>query len=251
MEPKDWKTAARDYDREVLSVYKADRAGKVKALIGRYGWKHKTAIDLGCGVGKFLPLLAERFGCVHACDYSADMLKQAQKHCGDQENVCFDQLDLRKSAAKVDPADFVLCVNVLLSASLKDREAMWKNLAASVASEGRIALVVPSLESSLFARQRLVEWNLRGGLSPAKALRECFVDDPTSPEIARSGLLDAGGIKTKHYLKEEIETTAKRFGLTMASCEKIEYRWTSEFNDPPRWMREPFPWDWLALLEKD
>ena len=55
---------------------------------------------------------------------------------------------------------------------------------------------------------------------------------------------------TKHYLREELTTTAARFGLAVQEIEKIEYPWSSEFNSPPRWMRAPFPWDWLVLLQK-
>ena len=128
---------------------------------------------------------------------------------------------------------------------------MWAHSAAAVRPGGRIALVVPSLESALLARHRLVEWNLRSGVTPSKALTDGFDDsDPDARSIARGGLMDAGGLPTKHYLREEIESTAARYGLAAASFEKIEYRWSTEFAKPPRWMRAPYPWDWLALLVK-
>ena len=61
---------------------------------------------------------------------------------------------------------------------------------------------------------------------------------------------DCGGIPTKHYLQAEITTTARRFHFSDLGIEKIEYPWNTEFHNPPRWMRAPFPWDWLALLKK-
>ena len=250
MEPGDWSEAARDYDGEVLSVFHHDRAGKIRSLIERSADPEETATDIGCGTGSFLPLLCENFGSVLACDYSKEMIEEAGRRSAPLSNLDFARVDLRKSRPP-SPADFVLCVNVLLSPSLADREAMWSNLARSVKAGGRLALVVPSLESALLSRHRLVEWNLRSKISPKRALTESFGnEDPDDASISRGGLLDAGGMITKHYLREELEITADRFGLSPLSCEKIEYPWHTEFAKPPTWMRDPYPWDWLALMER-
>ena len=34
------------------------------------------------------------------------------------------------------------------------------------------------------------------------------------------------------------------------SLEKITYPWSTEFSNPPKWMKSPLPWDWLTLLQK-
>jgi SAM-dependent methyltransferase len=250
MEPGDWNDAARDYDGEVLSVFHHDRAGKIRALIEQFGDSSGTATDLGCGTGPFLPLLCDNFGSVQACDYSAEMLAEAEAINLERENLRFVGVDLRKSPPP-SASDFVLCVNVLLTPSLADREAMWRHLVRSIKPGGLLALVVPSLESALLSRHRLVEWNLRSKVSPKRALTESFGDeDPDAASISRAGLLDAGGMTTKHYLKEELQITGDRFGLDVLECEKIEYPWRTEFTDPPRWMREPYPWDWLVSMRR-
>ncbi len=251
MEPGDWKKAAGDYEGEVLSVFDNDREGKIKAFIKRFGTNQGQATDLGCGVGKFLPLLAGNFGKVHACDYSRAMLDSAHTQHGNLGNVTFSACDLRKSPPDSLPSDFVLCVNVIITASLAARQKMWQNLAEAVLPGGHVALVIPSLESALLTRHRLVEWNLRDGQSPGRALQSGFGNkDPDGISIARGGILDCAGMLTKHYLETEISTTAKRFNFDERGVEKIEYRWNTEFHNPPRWMREPFPWDWLAVLKK-
>jgi SAM-dependent methyltransferase len=251
MEPGDWKKAAHDYEGEVLSVFDNDREGKIKALIKRFGTNQGQATDLGCGVGKFLPLLAGNFGKIHACDYSRAMLDSAHTQHGNLGNVTFSACDLRKSPPDSLPSDFVLCVNVIITASLAARQKMWQNLAKAVLPGGHVALVIPSLESALLTRHRLLEWNLRDGQSTQRALRSGFGNkDPDGSSIARGGILDCAGMLTKHYLQTEISTTAQRFNFDERGVEKIEYRWNTEFHNPPRWMREPFPWDWLAILEK-
>ncbi|MAG16654.1 MAG: methyltransferase type 11, partial [Phycisphaerae bacterium] len=34
------------------------------------------------------------------------------------------------------------------------------------------------------------------------------------------------------------------------SIDKIEYDWTTEFHNPPRWLGTPLPWDWLFVARK-
>ncbi len=250
MEPEDWEAAAGDYGSEVLSVFDHDRAGKVGALIESSGGADRVATDLGCGVGPFLPLLCKHFGHVLACDYSTAMLDEARRTAAGRDNLEFARVDLREGPPG-RPADFVLCVNALLSPTLAEREKMWRHLARAALPGGRVAVVAPSLESGLLARHRLVEWNLRSGIAPGRALRASFGDeDPDAVSIARGGLLDAGGMHTKHYLEEELATTGARFGLAIGRCEKIEYPWRTEFHKPPRWMRGPYPWDWLAVFDR-
>ncbi len=35
-----------------------------------------------------------------------------------------------------------------------------------------------------------------------------------------------------------------------ARVDKVEYDWSTEFADPPKWMRDPLPWDWLFVVER-
>ena len=251
MEPGDWKQAAGDYEGEVLSVFENDHKGKVGTLIKHFGDKQAQAIDIGCGVGKFLPLLARHFGEVHACDYSIAMLENARNRNTHLRQLTFGTCDMRQAPPDVPPADFVLCVNVIITASLSERELMWENLSSSVRTGGHVAIVVPALESALLARHRLVEWNLRDKQPPEKALQTGF-SKPVSDgsRVAREGILDCGRVPTKHYLKTEITVTARRFHFNDLGIEKIEYPWNTEFHAPPRWMQDPFPWDWLAVLKK-
>ena len=114
-----------------------------------------------------------------------------------------------------------------------------------------MVLVVPSLESALYANARLVEWNLRSGVSPAQSVIEGFRDvEPGGAEVARGGVLYAGDLKMKHFIKEELTTVADGLDLVPVSMEKLEYDWETEFEDPPKWMKDPFPWDWLVVFRK-
>ncbi len=62
--------------------------------------------------------------------------------------------------------------------------------------------------------------------------------------------MSIAGVPTKHYLCDEIAALLEARGLRPLEFEKIEYPWTSEFADPPRWMQAPYPWDWLCVARK-
>jgi SAM-dependent methyltransferase len=251
MKEERWDAIADAYDEEVLSVYDHDRRGLVREKIKKYGSRSLSASDLGCGLGKFLPLLAKAFKQVHACDYSAGLLERARQDNAGLANLQIEKVDLSNGAVRLPKVDFTLCVNVLLTPHLRERLSILKNITRQLSKGGHLVLVVPSLESALYANARLVQWNLRSGVAHERAESEGFREnEPSGAEVARGGVLYAGDLKMKHFLKEELVTTADGLRLDAVSVEKLEYRWDTEFKEPPNWMGEPFPWDWLAVLRK-
>jgi hypothetical protein len=109
-------------------------------------------------------------------------------------------------------------------------------------------LLVPSTESAMYANQRLVEWNRRDGLQGKELTRE--VEAPRNTLELVDGLFGRDGVPTKHYLKEEAVMMLERTGFAPLSVDKVEYGWDSEFADPPFWLRDPYPWDWLVVASK-
>jgi len=246
-----WDAIADAYDEEVLSVFDHDRKGLVREKIKKYRSAGLLASDLGCGLGKFLPLLAGHFKHVYACDYSAALLERARFDNSHLENLSIDKVDLTHGAVRLPKVDFTLCVNVLLTPDLAERLSILKNIARQLSRGGHLVLVVPSLESALYANARLVQWNLRSGVSESEAETEGFRGaEPSGADVARGGILYAGDLKMKHFIREELITIADGLRLDTVSVEKLEYRWDTEFKEPPIWMAEPFPWDWLAVFRK-
>jgi hypothetical protein len=58
------------------------------------------------------------------------------------------------------------------------------------------------------------------------------------------------GVLHKHYLKEELQLLLPKEGFIAEEFNKIEYDWTTEFLKPPKWLKEPGPWDWMVLARK-
>jgi SAM-dependent methyltransferase len=244
-----WDAVAGDYDSEIFSVLDNDTQGLIAGHIERLGGSDKTAADLGCGVGKFTPLLAEAFGRVHACDLSPKLLAQARRACRRFDNVDFLQTDLGRVSHPFDPVDFVLCVNVLIMAGLSARLGALRAVTAQVKSGGHLVLVTPSTESMLYTQFRRIDWCLREGMDCDAAVKDSVPARGSVREL-HQGIRPIDGMPTKHHLREELLVLLRGHEMEVLSVEKLTYPWSTEFADPPDWMEGPQPWDWLVLARR-
>lgn len=241
-----WNRAASHYDDDIFSVWRNDRNGVLRRALDDLADPKGVAGDLGCGSGIILPQVAMRFGTVHAIDLSPKLIASARKVCAEFTRIHYAAADLasrRGAVAKLPPLDFVLNVNVLIMASRPLREKILRTLALSLKPGGHLLLVVPALESVLLTNARLAEWNRRRRTKrkPDKVL---------DAQALGEGLVKIEGVATKHYLREELPLFLDTAGLTLESLEKIEYEWDTEFDIAPKWMQEPYPWDWMCLAKR-
>ena len=247
MERQYWDSLGNDFE-EVFDVTGRDRRGVLRRAVVRYGRGARVAADYGCGIGRTLPLLAARFRHVHALEFAPRLLAIARDRCGALSNVAFHRADLTRSTSGVSGVQLGVCVNVLLSPDRGRRRAMLGTMRRSLARRGHLILVVPSLESALFTNSRLVEWNRRAGLHGAALLREALTPSARAArDLFAEGVLDAGGTRTMHYLREEATVALQDAGYEPVEVRKVEYAWSSQFHRPPKWMGAPLPWDWLLV----
>ena len=244
-----WDTLAETYDTDVFSVIRNDRADIVQSSIEKLSCPTKTASDLGCGPGKFLSVLADSFKHVYAVDISNACLQQAKARCSRFSNISYYRADFTDEQFPVPASDLVLCVNSLLIPSITKRTRMFQTLTDQVNIQGHLLLVVPALESAMLSDFRLIDWNLKSGLSPATSVR-CGFNNSDSPSRLAQGIVETGDVPTKHYLKEELLIILKDLNFKILSTQKVEYEWSTEFTSPPQWMKEPYPWDWLIIAQK-
>lgn len=244
-----WDAVGEDYESEIFSVRDHDTAGLVAGHIARHADPDHTAADLGCGVGKFTPLLAESFGQVHACDLSPKLLAQARRACTGHTNVEFRQTNLGRDPHPFDPVDFVLCVNVLIMAGLNARMGALRAVTAQVKHGGHLVLVTPSTESMLYTQFRRIDWCLREGMDCDEALRDSLPSHGSIRNL-HQGIRPIEGVPTKHHLKEELLVLLRGHEMDVLSVEKVTYPWTTEFDNPPEWMDGPHPWDWLVVARR-
>jgi len=248
MDKRYWNRRARDYDEEVLNSIKSDRRGVIARRLRQYAQASKIATDFGCGAGKYVPALAARFDRVYAIDFAAKLLESAREHCTGIGNVRFLQGDLAKGKFPIRKAHFGVCQNVLISPERGQAKAILRNVSRHIVRGGHLMVLVPSTESALYCSQRHVEWNRREG-KRGKALTE-DVEVPRRALDLIEGVFEREGVPTKHYLREEAESLLGAEGFELRSMDKVEYGWDSEFAQPPRWLGDPHPWDWMMVAQK-
>ena len=246
-----WEGVADNYEAEIFSVSDEDRNGVVLSALDQCKDAGGTVSDIGCGIGGFLPALSKRFKDVIAVDVSSKCIAQAKAaHCS-LSNVSYLTKDLFATGARLPKVDVAFSCNSILTASMKHRDRMLDVVCRHIRPKGHLVLVVPSLESTFLRNVRLIEWNRRDGTSAGNAAREGFKKNRHELERRiHEGIVQIEGVETKHYLEEEIEILLRNRGMVMTDIQKVEYSWGTEFAKPPRWMKDPFPWDWLCVGEK-
>jgi len=246
-----WNKLADCYEDEVFNVLRNDRNGIVLDLIRKYGSSAKNATDYGCGVGRWLPCLCETFSSVLALDISRKCIDVAKTQCPQLQNVEYRTIDLTTRRPNLPKTHFALSVNTLIMPSLAARLRLFDVMVRHTLDDGHLLLVVPALESAMFADFRLIEWNLRSGLRPAAALRAGFCrHNERDKQRLHQGIVLADNVPTKHYLREELIAIFQHNNLRIKAIHKVEYSWKTEFDSPPGWMQQPYPWDWLVIAQK-
>ena len=132
--PRDWDAAT--YDRVADPQFRWGAA-----VIERLELRGDEAVlDAGCGSGRVTELLLERLpaGRVVALDGSASMLERARTRLGSfGDRVTFVLADLGEALPIDEPVDAILSTATFHW--VPDHEALFRNLAAVVRPEGRLA----------------------------------------------------------------------------------------------------------------
>ncbi len=247
-EQSHWDGIGNNYNNEIFDVFKSDLKTKLRFYFSKHSGKRKSVIDFGCGNGKSFSYLSPLFGKILAIDISQELLNQAeQRHF---QNISLMQMDLSKRNIRLPACDFLFCCNVVMLPALEKNVSMLKNIARALRKKASAVVVLPSLESALFSSWRLIDWYIREGVKPEKISSDelhCFKGSKT--DIIR-GILYIDNVPTKHYLASELELLFTQAGLKISALDKVEYKWNTEFQSPPLWMKAPFPWDWLVECKR-
>jgi len=157
---------------------------------------------------------------------------------------------LSKRNIKLPLADFVFCCNVVMLPEIEKNLIMFKNISKALKKKASAVIVLPALESALFSSWRLIDWYKREGVKPEKINPdELHLFKGSKTDIIQ-GIIYIDNVPTKHYSESELKVLFAQAGLKITALDKVEYHWNSEFQSPPSWMKEPYPWDWLVECEK-
>jgi 2-polyprenyl-3-methyl-5-hydroxy-6-metoxy-1,4-benzoquinol methylase len=120
-----WEKIAPGYNEEIFDVLKNDSKGVIVSAIKKVAGKNKTVIDIGCAIGKWLPVLSPVFKKVYAVDISAENLEIAKKLYPEFTNVEYGRIDMSSLKAKMPLCDIGICINAILTDSLKKKKCIF------------------------------------------------------------------------------------------------------------------------------
>lgn len=242
-----WEKIAPSYNDEIFDVLENDKKALIRAAIARYADKNKTAIDIGCAIGKWMPVLSPAFNKVYAVDISKKNLAIAKKKYPEYKNIEYLRADMSSKKNKLPPSDFGICINAILTPFQKDRNRFFASLSACIKKDGHIILTIPSLESYLLTNILQQEYGIDKKLFPVIKKKNEAVRKWNN---ILQGNAEIDNVPHKHYLKEELQLLLSKGGFVAEAFEKIEYDWTTEFIKAPKWLKEPGPWDWMVVAKK-
>src|ERR1043165_3931060 len=196
-----WEKIAPDYNEEIFDVLKNDNKGLIISAIKKVASKSKTVIDIGCAIGKWLPVLSPTFKSVHAVDISKENLEIARNLYSEFSNVEYDRIDMSSAKARMPLCDVGICINAILTDSLKKRNVFFNNLRKCIKKNGHLILVIPSLESSLLTSIIRQRWD------PDKDANDVIKKNKSGSQLKNilQGNAEIDNVPTKHYLKEELQ----------------------------------------------
>ena len=247
MEKGYWEKIAPSYETEIFDVLKNDTSGKIVKSILSFADPKKSVIDIGCAVGKWMPVLAPVFGKVQAIDISNNNLKIAAKKYPQYTNITYERVDMSAASIKIKKYDAAICINAILTSSLKKRDLFFKHMASYIKKGGDLVLVVPSLESKLYSHIIANKYNVDDAKKDKAPSGKRAI---SQIRFIKDGVTDIDDVPTKHFLKEELELLLTLAGFTVEKIEKINYKWSTEFHKPPSWLKNPQPWDWMVIAIK-
>jgi 2-polyprenyl-3-methyl-5-hydroxy-6-metoxy-1,4-benzoquinol methylase len=246
MEKSYWEKIAPSYETEIFDVLKNDKNGKIAKAIQSFASKKNSIIDIGCAVGKWIPVIAPIFKNVKAIDISSKNLKIAAAKYSSYKNVQYERIDMSAKKIKNQKYDAAICINAILTESLPKRNLFFKHMTSFLKKEGHLVLVVPSLESKLFSHIIANKWNVDDAKNDVPPTGKRAI---SQMQFIKNGVTDIDDVPTKHFLKEELELLLQLEGFKVQKIEKIEYDWSTEFHKAPKWLKDPKPWDWMVKAQ--
>jgi ubiquinone/menaquinone biosynthesis C-methylase UbiE len=247
MEKSYWEKIAPIYETEIFDVLKNDKKGHIVKAIESFASNKKSIIDIGCAVGKWIPVLSPLFKQVHAIDISSKNLQIAEKKYSALKNISYERVDMSAKTLTSKTFDAAICINAILTSDLKKRNLFFKHMASFLQPKGDLVLVVPSLESKLFSHIIANKYNVDDAKDDKAPTGKRAIDQI---RFIKDGVTDIDDVPTKHFLKEELELLLDLEGFTIQTIQKIEYEWSTEFHKAPNWLKNPKPWDWMVHAKK-
>ncbi len=239
-----WSRAAAAYEREFIDPYRPDVRNPLFAALDRLAGRRKVAADLGCGIGPLLPLLANRFGTVHAVDFAEGMLARARERCAGLANVHFHQRSLTDLGPLAGQVDVAAAVNSLVLPDPRDLEASLRAIRGTLRPGGRLLGIVPAMDAVHYYTMLLLDRALARGMPVSKAKQNAAAHAEHEYYDFAFGEFRYKGLEQHFWQPFEVRYRLKRAGFGKVRLAKVALAWP-QFAHGSELQEHAPPWDWF------
>ena len=230
MEQKEWDRLAEDYHEEVISPFYGDVENplfdELKKIKNK---KAKIVAEFGCGLFYLGETLAKKFKKVYASDFSPAMIKKASEKNKKYKNVSLCLEDIRKIKYK-NKFDVIISVNSIIMPSYNDIDKSFSNLKKALKKEGRILMILPSMESVIYNGSLILHKQLEKFNEPT-AKRTAKIKFENKKYDFFNGYYTDGNERQKFYYKHEVLLFLKKAGFKDIEISKVKYSWGKNISD--------------------
>jgi SAM-dependent methyltransferase len=245
-----WSEAATSYEAEFVDPYRDDVRNPLLQFLPRIkSAKRKVAADLGCGAGPLLPLLAARFGQVHAIDFAPAMLARARERCRDVANVEFHERSLTDLSVLAGKIDVAVAVNSLVLPEIGRLEEVLRQVHACLKPGGIFCGILPAIDAVHYTTMLMVDRALGTGMPDDKARQN-------AAQHVEHALYDFAfsdfrfrGLHQHFWQPFEVGYRLRRAGFTGVRLSKVHLSW-DQFACGKELTKYPPPWDWFFAARR-
>lgn len=250
-----WDNAADDFDEAILNPFIEGVTNPLFTYIDENfeRGKYKVAADLGCGTGKLVGIISEKFERVLGIDYSDNMLEMAKRRCN-LPNVFYKKMDMTNLMEVYGEIDIAFSINSILPRHPGDTPIILKEIYKSLKPGGLFVAVLPSFDSVLYLKDLWYKHNIKKLGSKWKAKLETWREFHKRRRLnVRDGLYADDFSNVQRFIHDkEIEPLLRKAGFDLRQKEKVTYPWElcKIYNYGYFPEEEKNIWDWFVVAEK-
>lgn len=249
-----WDSVAWDYESKVLSPLYPEVKNPLWEFVNQLSPNdYKKVLDLGCGTGKLLGFLSQRFEEVWGIDWSKSMLQIAQSENGTNRNVRLKRMDIRNLEVFYDYSDIIFSINTIASYSLTVAKEMLEETFKALKVGGIFVAVFPAFDAVLYQRELTCAAYIERDLTFSEAERK--TDDyfvrRNKLNLENRTYADDGVHDQKMFTEDEIHSLLQEIGFKDIVTKKVLYPWElCKKYGYGYFPGKPEIWDWFSVAHK-
>jgi SAM-dependent methyltransferase len=249
-----WDSIAAEYESKQLSpLDKGVKNPLFKFVVGLNPKDYERVVDLGCGRGKFLGFLSQRFKEVWGIDWSKDMLRIAEETYKRNKNIHLKRLDIRNLKPFYGYFDAAFLINTLTTYDVSVAEDIIKETFRILRAGGLFVAIFPSFDTVLYQRELTYASYIEQGLTceEAKEKTDDFFVRRNKLNLEKGTYADDRIHDQKFFTEDEIHALLQVIGFIDIATEKVLYPWDlSKKYGYGYFPGKPEIWDWFCHAQK-